>query len=204
MFLYRLKDLGPLGVRATKPCPGLDLSAVASSFSTGFERTFASGASAPPLQLNVNNALKKADEGLYFNDLAGPQSPVTTLQGIGPKHAQGLESLGLDSMEKLANCKFFHLARSLVTLAATEEDGGRAEASTMNVNKGLDKEYEHFPLRDLIRLPVHALQGISEAKGEVWTSLGVKTVEDLAEFKYCKWAEALTVVAKYEEVVDGK
>lgn len=29
-------------------------------------------------------------------------------------------------------------------------------------------------------------------------SLGVKTVGDLAEFKYCKWAEAFVTAAKFE------
>jgi hypothetical protein len=29
--------------------------------------------------------------------------------------------------------------------------------------------------------------------------MGVRTVGDLAKFKYCKWAEAMQIAAKYEE-----
>jgi hypothetical protein len=151
----------------------------------------------PQHQLNINHALKKADEGQYFHDLI--KGPVSTLQGIGPKHLAQLETLGFKTVEQLAEYKFFHLSRCLMTLAKTEEPGQRSDASVMNINKGLDKDYENMSLQEIVDLPVYALQGISESKGELWASLGVKTMSDLAEFKYCKWAEALVVAAKFEE-----
>ena len=46
--------------------------------------------------------------------------------------------------------------------------------------------------------PVHALQGVSEEVAALLSDLGVKTVADLAEWKYCKWAESITTLAKYE------
>lgn len=174
------------------------------------QRTFRSGwrqfgrqyplrsfSSQPPHQLNINSALKKKDEGHYFNELI--DQPATTLQGIGPKHAQDLSKLGLKTIAKLADYKFFHLARSMVTLANVEEENGRLEVATMNLNKGLDKEFEHLPLSEMIQQPLHVLQGITPAAEEVFQSLGVKTVSDLAEFKYCKWAEAIMAAAKFEE-----
>jgi predicted flap endonuclease-1-like 5' DNA nuclease len=141
--------------------------------------------------------LKKKDEGHYFEELV--QQPVTTLQGIGPKHADELSSLGLKTVQQLADYKFFHLAKSMTILAQVEEENGRLEGSIMNLNKGVDKQYEHYPMKEMIQQPVHALQGISPAAGETFHSLGVKTVADLAEFKYCKWAEAIVVAAKFEE-----
>lgn len=171
---------------------------------TSFLRALSTGES--PLhhhhhyQLNVNKALKKNTEGQYLNDLIG--QPSTTLQGIGPKHAEQLSELGLSTIQQLAEYKYFHLARSLVTLASVEEMGGRrrrVEESTMNVNHGLDKDFEHLSFTEMILQPVHALQGITPTRGEIFASLGVKTIEDLANFKYCKWAEALQVAAKFEE-----
>ena len=69
----------------------------------------------------------------------------------------------------------------------------------MNVNRGLDKECENLSFGEIIQQPVHALQGITVAKADVFASLGVKTIEDLASFKYCQWAEAIRVAAKFEE-----
>jgi len=153
----------------------------------------------PRHQLNINHALKKSDEGHYFHDLV--DSSVSTLQGIGPKHLEHLETLGLKTIHQLGQYKYFQLARAIQTLATVEESGRRSESSTMNINNGLDKAYEHLSLKEVLDLPVHAIQGITETKSnEVWTAgLGVKTIRDLAEFKYCKWAEAVVVASKFEE-----
>ena len=157
-----------------------------------------------PHRLNINHALKKSDEGHYFHDIVG--SSVSTLQGIGPKHLEQLEILGLKTIEQLGNYKYFQMARAIKTLATAEESGQRSESSTMNINNGLDKSYEHLSLKEMLELPVHAIQGITESKitesksNEIWTAgLGVRTIGDLAEFKYCKWAEAMVVASKFEE-----
>ena len=47
----------------------------------------------------------------------------------------------------------------------------------MNVNKGLDKEFEQLPFGEIIQQPVHALHGITPAKGEIFSSLGVKAID---------------------------
>jgi hypothetical protein len=33
---------------------------------------------------------------------------------------------------------------------------------------------------------------------------GVKSVGDLADFKYCRWAEAIVNISKFEELKTGK
>ena len=148
--------------------------------------------------LNMNNALKKGDEVCSFQELIDTKS-VTSLQGIGPVHQGQLEQLKLKTIHDLAQYKFFHLARSIQTLALTEEAGGRLEDAVMNIDKGVDKAYEHQSFAEIAKAPVAALQGISDEKGDIWKQLGVKTVGDLAKFKYCLWAEAIQTAAKFEE-----
>jgi hypothetical protein len=92
--------------------------------------------------------------------------------------------------------------RRLRTLAETEEENGRLLDAAMNINKGVDKAYESQSLREIVKAPVAALQGISEDAGGVWKQLGVRTVGDLARFKYCMWAEAMETSAKFEEAVE--
>ena len=148
-------------------------------------------------QLTAALALVKSEERDSFAEAAA--RPVTALQGIGPKHAAELKSLGIETVRQLADYKFFHLARAIDTLGDAEEPGGRLEGAALNIDKGVDKEHEHLHFKDILDAPVCALQGISEEKGGVWKKLGCSTVKDLARFKYARWAEAITVAAKYEQ-----
>jgi hypothetical protein len=91
------------------------------------------------------------------------------------------------------------LAKAIVVLAETEVNEGRLVDSKLNINKGVDKAYENMSLGQLVQAPVDALQGLSEKAGERLQTMGVRTVGDLAKFKYCKWAEAMQIAAKYEE-----
>jgi predicted flap endonuclease-1-like 5' DNA nuclease len=147
--------------------------------------------------LNIGKAVKKSDERQSFRSLT--KQPVETLQGIGPKHAEELKSLNLKTIQHLADYKFFHLSRSIVTLSKVEEDNGRLDSTLMNIDRGLDKEFETKSFKELIDQPVHILQGITPKAGETLASLGVKTVQDLASFKYCQWAESIAVAAKFED-----
>jgi hypothetical protein len=46
---------------------------------------------------------------------------------------------------------------------------------------------------------VHVLKRIHlDTGGAALNSLGVKTVGDLAQFKHCRWAEAIVVASKFE------
>lgn len=192
------------------------------------QRGFAA-ASSPPSKttkkMNCGKALIKAHESDSFASIL--PLDVTTLQGIGPKHQEQLHSLRLKTVQDLANYKFFHMAKALVALAETEQDedsnGKKDEKENdgeyqkeqqqqsqpqesfpaikkLNVNKAVDKAYETQSFRDIVQAPVSALQGITdETARNVWRHLGVKTVGDLAKFKYCVWAEAMQTAAKYEE-----
>lgn len=147
--------------------------------------------------MNINFAIIKAEEGKPFSELK--DHPVETLQGIGPVHSEWLEQLGIKTIQQMADYKFYHLSKAISTLAQKEEPGSRIETSQLNLNKGLDKEFEPYALLDLLEQPVHALSGLTPKAGETFASLGVKNIGDLANFKYCQWAEAIATAAKFEE-----
>jgi len=70
----------------------------------------------------------------------------------------------------------------------------------MNVNKFVIKAYEKKPLKEIVKAPVWALQGISENDGELLKkAFNIKTVSDLAKLKYVRWARAICTLADSEE-----
>jgi hypothetical protein len=70
----------------------------------------------------------------------------------------------------------------------------------MNINKAVDKDFEGKSFKELVNAPVAALQGISDAKAKLLhDALGIKTIGDLANCKYFKWARAIDILAETEE-----
>ena len=70
----------------------------------------------------------------------------------------------------------------------------------MNINKSLDKAYEKKTLKEIADAPVDALEGVSEADAELLKkAFNVKTIRDLANLKYVKWAQAIVTLADTEE-----
>ncbi len=66
-----------------------------------------------------------------------------------------------------------------------------------NVDKFVDKAYEKMEFAELVKAPVAALQGVSDASGEALAkALGVKTIGDLATNKYVLWAQAIANLSK--------
>jgi hypothetical protein len=69
----------------------------------------------------------------------------------------------------------------------------------MNINKALDKAYETKPLKEVADAPVDALQGVSENDAKLLKeAFNVKTIRDLANLKYVKWAQAIVTLADTE------
>jgi hypothetical protein len=48
-------------------------------------------------------------------------------------------------------------------------------------------------------MPIEGFQGVSEETGKALAKLGLKTVRDLAEWKFVAWAQAIVALAKTEE-----
>jgi len=70
----------------------------------------------------------------------------------------------------------------------------------MNINKAVDKSYESKKLSEIADSPVDALQGVSEGDAKLLAeAFNVKTVRDLADLKYVKWAQAIVALAETEE-----
>jgi len=69
----------------------------------------------------------------------------------------------------------------------------------MNINKAVDKAYEGKSLKELVGAPVDALQGLSENDAKLLKdAFNVKTIEDLANLKFVKWAQAIVALAATE------
>lgn len=63
----------------------------------------------------------------------------------------------------------------------------------------LDKGWEEKPLKEIVKSSVINLQGIGPERAKALEELGIKTVEDLATYKFFLWAQALTTLAKTEK-----
>jgi predicted RecB family nuclease len=147
--------------------------------------------------LNCENTLKKEHEGESLSELS--QSSIQVLQGIGPIHSEAFDKLGIRSIQDLANYKFYRMAKAIAILAQSAEGEFRPTASIMNINKGVDKAFETKSFKDICEAPVAALQGISDEKGALLSTVGATTVADLASLKYCQWAESIVELSKFEE-----
>ncbi|MCT2589174.1 hypothetical protein LHJ74_04350 [Streptomyces sp. N2-109] len=64
--------------------------------------------------------------------------------------------------------------------------------ASIDLDKMLDKAWADKSLPEILAAPVAALKGVSDRDGELLQeAFGVKTVADLAELKYARWARAL-------------
>jgi hypothetical protein len=65
-----------------------------------------------------------------------------------------------------------------------------------DISKFLDKAHEQKEFAELAELPIDALQGVSAADAEaLQKAFGVKTIRQLAENKFIKAAQAITLLA---------
>ena len=70
----------------------------------------------------------------------------------------------------------------------------------MNINKAVMKEYESKSLKEICKAPVSAIQGVSEGDAQhLKQAFGVDSIEELANLKYVKIAQALVALATTEE-----
>jgi len=150
-------------------------------------------------KMNCSEALMKADESRHFTDIA--KDSISAIQGIGPHAKEVLDTLGLHTVHDLGTYKFFLMARALKTLSETETKDGRAKGSVMNVDKALDKEFESKTFKQIVESPIHAMEGLTEKADAKLKELGVKTIGDLADWKYARWAEAICEMAKHENTL---
>jgi len=69
----------------------------------------------------------------------------------------------------------------------------------MDINKAVDKSFEKMSFKEIANAPVSALQGLSEGDADLLNkAFKVKTVKQLANLKYVKWAQAIVTFADLE------
>lgn len=70
----------------------------------------------------------------------------------------------------------------------------------MNINNAVDKDYEDKSLTELADAPIAALQGVSDRQAQLLQdAFRIKTIRQLANLKYVRWAQAIVSLAATEE-----
>lgn len=69
----------------------------------------------------------------------------------------------------------------------------------ININKAVDKAWESKTLKEIAHAPPSALQGLTPEHDKILAQVGIKTVRDLAEWKYATWARAIARLAELEQ-----
>jgi hypothetical protein len=70
----------------------------------------------------------------------------------------------------------------------------------MNINNAVDKAYEEKSLTELADAPIAALQGVSDRQAQLLQeAFRIKTIRQLANLKYVRWAQAIVALASTEE-----
>ncbi|MFD9864059.1 hypothetical protein [Streptomyces alboflavus] len=67
--------------------------------------------------------------------------------------------------------------------------------AAIDLGKVVDKAWVDKEIAEVLAAPVSALKGVSDRDGELLKeAFGVKTVADLADLKYVRWAQALAAL----------
>ena len=70
-------------------------------------------------------------------------------------------------------------------------------AVSANLNKLLDKDYENTDLKALVKAPVAAIAGVSDADAQALAeAFGIRTIGDMGHNKYFHAAEAIVELAE--------
>lgn len=133
------------------------------------------------MPINVNKAVDKAFENKSLKEIVA--APVSALEGLGEATDKALAPVGIKSIGDLSTWKTAALARAIAALAATDK---KAEIDGKSV-------------KDLLAAPLEGFDGISGDLAKALGKQNLKTVGDLAGWKYLGWARALAELAKLED-----
>lgn len=176
---------------------GLQLRAPPAASAHRHRRSVCVKADPNSITLNFNNAVDKSHEKKSLKAVIGLRP--SALEGLGPRSDDLLATLKIASIKDLGTYQFFKTARAIKTLAETEDAGNRSTNSMSNINGALKAAYEHMSLAELVSAPVSTLAGISpEKETSVFEPLGIKTIGDLASWRYALWAEAMVELSNFE------
>jgi hypothetical protein len=132
--------------------------------------------------------LVKKYEQLSWREVA--EAPVSAISGVSEKDAEDLKSsFDIETVIDLASNPFVCVAQGINSFSkATTEI--------------LDKTFNSKEFKEMRRLPVHAIKGVSEEDSALLKrAFGVDTVQELAENKYVYVAQTIVTLAFLEELV---
>lgn len=147
--------------------------------------------------LNINDALDKEYHDCKLLEVSA--APTSALLGLGNPGRETLKKFRVRTIRDLGTWKFYRMAKCMVGLGELEVEGGRSEASAMNVNMAVDKSQRKKSLKELLQEPPSALNGLAPWADEEFKSLGINTIEEFGKWKYARWAEWVTELSQFEE-----
>lgn len=119
------------------------------------------------------------------------KAPLHALQGLSPEDGRRLEeAFRIRAVADLAKLKYYQGARFLC-------DPGLSRAKQKEARrKYLLKAFQEEPWEAMAALPVHAIKGLSENDARLLEeSFYTRTIGDLAELKFARWAEEIVAQA---------
>lgn len=113
------------------------------------------------------------------------KAPIHAIAGISQEDAISLKNaFGIDTIEELALNKHVLFAQAINTFSK-------------HSGKILDKEFTSIEFEELRKKPVSAIAGVSDEDATLLkNSLGINTIQDLAENKYVNIAQLVTANSK--------
>jgi len=116
------------------------------------------------------------------------KAPVSAISGVSQNDAASLkDAFGITTIEELATNKYVSMAQAI-------------NAFSRYAGKILDKEFNSAEFEELKKKPVSAISGVSDADATLLkNAFGINTVQDLAENKFIKIAQLVTLNARLFE-----
>mmetsp|Transcript_17104 Transcript_17104/g.33493 ORF Transcript_17104/g.33493 Transcript_17104/m.33493 type:complete len:300 (-) Transcript_17104:131-1030(-) len=148
-------------------------------------------------KMNISHVVDKESAEKNLHDVIEDKPSV--LSGLGEVADEILAAVHIKTVKDLANWKFGKIARAILVLAELEEEGKRPEGSNLNIDNALDAEFEQKSFKDMVDLPVSALQGLPERVNDILKRHHIDTIGKLGKWKYLREAEALVTLAAFEE-----
>jgi predicted flap endonuclease-1-like 5' DNA nuclease len=135
----------------------------------------------------------------------------SALNGLSERADLILGGLAVRSIQDLAQWRFYRTACAIVTMTLKPNlnRGGRKRKSARehqhniaNIERILTKEYSDKSLVEIANAPLTAFKGIADWAKAPLAELGLHTINDLANWKFASWAEAMVTLSKWENDVE--
>ena len=92
----------------------------------------------------------------------------------------------------------------MAILAEKEEKGKRHASAKCNVDKAIAKKYREYSLHEMLNMTPSGLTGVTSKQEAFLAKLHIKSVKDLAHWKFASTANSIVEMAKFEtEVEEG-